>query len=147
MKVIEKGSWQFPSDLNVLDEVLSSFEQLNQSFIPQSAWLQCQLALAEAFTNVVRHAHKGCSSDVTVDIEITVFTQALQIKIWDYGAPFDLEERVKKAAEVVDNTVEGGRGLPILNQIADELSYRRTEDSRNCLILLKHYVPETDDRG
>ena len=144
MKVIEKGSWQFPSDLNVLDAVLSSYEQLNKPYIPKSAWLQCQLALAEAFTNAVRHAHQNCPSDVTVDIEITVFDRAVEIKIWDYGSPFDLEARVNKAADVVNDTVEGGRGLPILGQIADELSYRRTEDNRNCLILVKHYVAEPE---
>lgn len=138
MKVIKKSLFQFPSDLKVLDKVLLWFDQLNQPSIPKKVWLQCQLALAEAFTNAVRHAHKYCSSDVTIDVEVTLFSESLEMRIWDHGAPFDLEQRLKNT-EIVNQNVEGGRGLAILDQIADDLSYRRTEDNRNCLLIVKHY--------
>jgi len=138
VKVPQKTLSQFPSDLKVLDKVLLWFDQLNQPSIPKKVWLQCQLALAEAFTNAVRHAHRDCSSDVTIDIEVTLFPEFLEMRIWDHGTPFDLEQRLKNA-EVVNQNVEGGRGLAILQQISDQLSYQRTADNRNCLLIVKRY--------
>ena len=139
VKVLKQSLWQFPSDLNVLDQVLTSFDQLVQPFIPKPVWLQCQLALAEAFTNAVRHAHKDYPPDVTVDIEVTLFAEHLEMRIWDRGANFDLEQLIEEKTKMVDEDIEGGRGLPILHQVADKLSYRRTDDNRNCLLLVKHY--------
>ncbi len=139
MELIKKTMRQFPSDINALDKVLSWFEEMNRPFIPQKVWLQCQLALAEAFTNAVRHAHKNCSPDVTVEIEVTLLPQYLEIRIWDFGLPFDLEKQLKNVPETVNEKAEGGRGLRILHQIADELSYTRTDRNRNCLLLVKHY--------
>lgn len=130
---------QFPSDVNALDKVLSWFEGMNRPFIPQKVCLQCQLALAEAFTNAVRHAHKNCSPEVTVDIEVTLLPQYLEMRIWDYGPPFDLEQQLKNVPETVNENAHGGRGLSILHQIADELSYTRTDENRNCLLIVKHY--------
>ncbi|MEW5861785.1 MAG: ATP-binding protein [Cyanobacteriota bacterium] len=137
MKLIKKISVQVSSDLKALDGVLSWFEGLNQPGIPKKIWLQCQLALAEGFTNAVRHAHKGKTSDVPIDIEVNLFSECLEIRIWDQGPPFDLEARLKKPEEISKNAT-GGRGIAILQKIADYLSYTRT-DKRNCLLVVKHY--------
>jgi serine/threonine-protein kinase RsbW len=123
----------------VLEEVLSWFEQLNQPSIPKKVWLQCQLALAEGFTNAVRHAHKGLPTDVSIDLEVTLLPQHLEMRIWDQGPPFDLEKWLQTHEPKMDAGAGGGRGLAILNQIADQLSYTRTDDNRNCLLLVKNY--------
>lgn len=130
------------SDLKALDTVLSHFEQVYQPWIPKKDWLQCQLALAEGFTNAVRHAHKGLPADLTIDIELTISPWVLEIRIWDYGQPFDLESFLRKNADR-DNRWSGhGQGLPILRQIADKLSYIRTDHQRNCLIIIKRFSLE-----
>ncbi|MEG4110805.1 MULTISPECIES: hypothetical protein [unclassified Microcoleus] len=42
----------------------------------------------------------------------------------------------------IDQLAEGGRGIKLMWQIADELSYTRTLDNRNCLSLSKTYEVE-----
>ena len=139
MKVLKKTLAQFPSDLTGLDCVLSWFDQLKESSIPTIVWLQCELALAEGFTNAVRHAHKGLQQERNIDIEVTLFPELLEIRIWDWGLPFDLEQKLRNMPEMVSETAGGGRGLAILQKIADVLSYKRTDDNRNCLLIIKNY--------
>ena len=42
----------------------------------------------------------------------------------------------------IDELTEGGRGIKLMWQIADELSYTRTLDGRNCLLVSKSYEAE-----
>ena len=58
MKAVKQISFVVPSDLLCLGEVLGKYEEVKPEFINQRVWLECQLALAEGFTNAVRHAHK-----------------------------------------------------------------------------------------
>jgi serine/threonine-protein kinase RsbW len=84
------------SDLNSVEQILEWYGQLQHLPIPQQVWQLGQIALVEAFTNVVRHAHKGLSQSTPVDLEITVYNHRLDMKIWDYGQPFDLESKLKE---------------------------------------------------
>lgn len=127
------------TDIHALAQVLAWFDQFNQPTLPYPVWLQCQLALAEGFTNAVRHAHKGQSKDVAIDIEVKVLDQALEIRIWDQGAEFDLEKALSKMPTEVDRESEGGRGLQLMHRLADTLSYTRTTDQRNCLLIVKKF--------
>ncbi len=139
LKDFNQSSKQVPTDLKALDQVLAWFDQLYQPSIPKKVWLQCQLALAEGFTNAVRHAHKDLSPNVPIDIEVTLFSQGLEIRIWDQGPPFNLEQRLQKLEPVVNKESGGGRGLAIMQKIADHLSYTRTDDNRNCMLIEKRY--------
>ncbi|MDX2213256.1 MAG: anti-sigma regulatory factor [Oculatellaceae cyanobacterium bins.114] len=127
------------TDLHALAQVLAWFDQFNHSTIPHSVWLQCQLALAEGFTNAVRHAHKGQPSDTVIDIEVVVLEGCLEIRIWDFGAGFDLEKTLARLSKDVNHEAEGGRGLKLMHRMADVLSYTRTPDQRNCLLIIKKY--------
>lgn len=129
---------QFSSDLNALDQVLSWFEQLKQPSIPKKVWLQCQLAIAEGFTNAVRHAHQGLPTTVLVTVEVSQLPHCLEMRVWDQGPPFDLEQRLQTLSQSIDDQAGGGRGLAILQKIADKLSYTRTDD-QNCLLIVKFY--------
>lgn len=139
MKDFHQSSKQVKNDLTALEEVLSWFDQLYQPFIPKKVWLQCQLALAEGFTNAVRHAHKGLPNDISIDLEVRLFPQHLELRIWDQGPPFDLDQWFRDHEQKADTGGGGGRGLAILKKIADQLSYTRTNDHRNCLLLVKRY--------
>lgn len=127
-----------PGDLKSLDQILAHLETLNHGLIPPQVWLEYQLALVEGFTNAVRHAHKNLPSEVTIDIYLTIFTDRLELQIWDYGNPFDLEAFMAKLPSIPDNLSSGGRGLSILRQIADFISYTHIDD-RNCLLIIKYY--------
>ncbi|MEP6524574.1 ATP-binding protein [Microcoleus vaginatus DQ-U2] len=141
LPMLKKADLQVNTGLNGLSWVLSWFAQLYDSRIPTSVWIRCQLALAEGFTNAVRHAHKGKPADLPVDIQVAVFAESLEIKIWDSGAPFDLEKKIKDISEKVDINSPGGRGLKLIKDIADSISYERTADGRNCLSIVKNYTP------
>jgi serine/threonine-protein kinase RsbW len=129
------------TDLSALATVLTWFgEQFDHSMMPYSAWLQCQLALAEGFTNAVRHAHRGKPVETPIEIEVTLSQHALEIRIWDYGSEFDLEHLISTLSPEADKEAEGGRGLKLMRQMADILTYTRSVDQRNCLLIVKYYA-------
>ncbi|MEK0181064.1 MAG: anti-sigma regulatory factor [Oscillatoriales cyanobacterium] len=146
LAMLKKADLQVNTGLNGLDSVLSWFSKLYESRIPTSVWLRCQLALAEGFTNAVRHAHNGKPADLPVEIQVVVFPEFVEIKIWDWGDPFDLETKIKNISETVDIEAPGGRGLKLMKDIGDNLSYVRTADGRNCLLIVKNYSPCLNDR-
>lgn len=140
MEDFKQSSKQFTSDRPpALEPVLSWFDELNQPYIPQKVWLQCQLAIAEGFTNAVRHAHKNLPSEIPVNVEVSVSLHQLEIRIWDQGPPFDLEGKIQQLVKAGEHMGGSGRGILILRRIADELSYTRTDDDRNCLLIIKYY--------
>ena len=126
---------------NALGQVLSWFDELKQPTIPQRIWLECQTALAEGFANAVDHAHHQLPSSTPITIEVTIFTYSIEIRVWDCGAAFDLEKQLQQLPDEIDKMAERGRGLSIIQQITDYLSYTRTPDNRNCLLLIKSYSP------
>lgn len=147
LQVLKKAALQVNTGQSALEPVLSWFAQLYEQRIPTSVWIRCQLALAEGFTNAVRHAHEGKRPDLPVEIDVTVSAESVEIKIWDSGPPFDLEQKIQDMSKTVDPEASGGRGLKLMKDIADSLSYTRTADGRNCLSIVKNYtpIPETGD--
>ncbi|BAQ61377.1 serine-protein kinase RsbW [Geminocystis sp. NIES-3708] len=138
MKVSQKIFFQVKTDLIYLEEVLHRFDTMKQDWINEKDWLQCQLALAEGFTNAVRHAHKNRPSETPIDLEINVTPEEIKIKIWDYGQPFQLIPiPVSKTISSLEELASGGRGIEILQKIADELKYDHLPDNRNCLLIKK----------
>ena len=125
--------------LSDLNRVLEWFEQFNQPSIPRKVWIQCQTALAEGFTNAVKHAHKALAAETAIDIEITVTPEQLEIRIWDSGAVFDLTQKLESQAQAPDLNASSGRGLTLIHQLVDHFSYTRLTDDRNCLLMIKHY--------
>jgi serine/threonine-protein kinase RsbW len=139
LDVLKQVSLTVNGELQALDRVLSAFDQLNQPWIPRKDWLQSQLALAEGFTNAVRHAHRDLPSDTTIEIQMSLRRDSLTIQIWDQGPPFDLEGFLQRT-DAQDNQLAGhGQGLPILQKIAAELRYLRQGDRRNCLVIVKEF--------
>ncbi|MBS0018170.1 MAG: ATP-binding protein [Arthrospira sp. SH-MAG29] len=147
-KVIKsEGSQPIPStfcletatSLDMLADVLTWFGKLQPPSIPKSVWLRCQLALAEGFTNAVRHAHKGLAADVPIEIEVSLSNNSIKICIFDRGQPFDLETKLLEMSSKTHHGSPGGRGLMLMRDIADEFSYRRSDPHRNCLAIIKYF--------
>ncbi|MEL7034787.1 MAG: anti-sigma regulatory factor [Cyanobacteria bacterium J06592_8] len=136
-----KAQLQAPNNLDALSDILAWFAQLQHPSISSTIWIRCQLALAEGFTNAVRHAHENLPPDITVDIEVDLSNDQILIRIWDQGPAFDLMEKMEKIPPQIDQNASGGRGLKLMRDIADSLSYVRQPDGRNCLSILKKYKP------
>lgn len=129
---------QVNTDLSQLAQVLAWFNQIDHAAVPRFIWLQCELALAEGFTNAVRHAHYNLPVETPIEIELTLYDQAIELRIWDYGAGFDLEKSLQTLPWPNDQDI-GGRGLKIIAQTADVFHYIPVERQRNCLLMIKTY--------
>ncbi|MDJ0590292.1 MAG: anti-sigma regulatory factor [Pleurocapsa sp. MO_226.B13] len=140
MKVLRSISMEVPSDLQALDQLLFQFNQIYLDFIPYRDWLQCRLALAEGFTNAVRHAHKNLPKDIPIKVEVLIRQTDIEIRIWDYGSAFDLRGFITETARKHNGWLGSGRGIPLLNKIADRLDYYRTEKQQNCLLIVKKFI-------
>jgi serine/threonine-protein kinase RsbW len=123
-----------------LNDVLLWFDQFNCPPIPFETWYLCQTVLAEGFTNAVRHAHHS-QPDLLIHLKVVLSADRLEMRIWDQGAPFDLKAALNRLPPQIDLEAEGGRGLPLMQRICDHLSYTRTDDHRNCLLMVKHFLP------
>ena len=93
---VQHISLQVNTDLNALTKVLEWFEQLKNLSLPNEVWWNFQLALAEGFTNAVRHAHKNLPVETPVQLEIIVFNGRLELKVWDCGPYFDFDGKLKE---------------------------------------------------
>lgn len=136
---IRQARLQVETNLNALTEVLQWFEQLTRPLLSFELWWQSQLILDEGFTNAVRHAHRFLPESMTIEIEVKVFANWLEIRIWDWGQPFNLEAKIQEIIKKNDPPMDkvGGRGLMFMKQLTDELRYTRLSDQRNCLIMRK----------
>jgi len=91
---LEKISLQVNTDISAVAQVLGWVEQLDNLPIPEAVWNQCKLAMIEGLTNAVRHAHENLPLETPIELEITVSNDRLEIKIWDWGKPFDFQAKL-----------------------------------------------------
>lgn len=135
------------TDLIFLNQVLQWFEQFCQKNLSRLSWLadreqlklaldMLKLALTEGFTNVVRHAHQDLPIETPIDIDLTLWDDRLEIRIWDRKNPYVPLPKPDKPPN--PNTLpEGGYGLYLMQRIADDFAYEHFQDGRNCLLLVK----------
>ena len=131
-----KTELHVPSDLkflNVVEEwLLSSLKlQLGDSIDWSSQSSRLRLALVEAYSNVVRHAHKE-QPQLPILIRLELRERDLAIEIWDYGRGFDLSSYLPPKP---DDKQENGYGWLIMNRLMDRVEYRLQVNGRNCLKL------------
>ena len=132
---------QVNTKLEALKEVLQWFEGLVFPIVPQKMGWQCEVALVEAFTNAVRHAHHDLPETTPIDLEIELLPSFLEMRIWDRGQPFDMKAKLRKSErEAGLMEKEGGRGLQFINKLTDELQYLNLPNHRNCLVMRKKYA-------
>lgn len=137
LQPLHRAFLQVSTDLDAVSQVLEWFDQISHSPIHPEAWMGCQLVMVEGFTNAVRHAHRNLSAETLIDLEVQVFEDSLEIRIWDQGPPFDLEQYLREMPSEWDTEAEGGRGLRLMEKISDVLNYSRLSDGRNCLLSIK----------
>lgn len=136
---MQRKKFQTATNQEALKQVLAWFDGFKSLDIPYDVWLQCQLALIEAVTNAIRHAHEGLPPETPVEIEVTIQPGSVDIRIWDHGPGFDLMHALEQKIATTTQDSEGGRGLRIMYQVADDISYEPLGDRRNCLHIHKSY--------
>lgn len=138
--MLQQDHLRVKSDLTVLNQVQQWFKRFCLRYPIQFSWSESQLyrlnlALAEGFTNAVRHAHYALPPETAIDIDLTLWADRLEIRIWDQGKPFDPDALEEPAPGTLQ---EGGYGWFLLRRLADRVVYERGADGRNCLLIVKH---------
>jgi serine/threonine-protein kinase RsbW len=109
---------------------------------------EVELCIAEAATNAIRHAYHD-EPGHTVAIALAAGADQLHIEVSDSGTPMppELEERLVHGTQIFESQTtdrnslpEGGRGLQIIHDLMDEVSYVR-QDNSNRLIMTKQLPP------
>ena len=160
LNMLRRAHLSVSSNLEELSAVQQWFQTLFFRLAEDSSWLtphfdQLNLALAEGFTNAVRHAHAGLPSSTLIDIELwsqklsesngeangeagSNETKHIEIRIFDQGDPFD----PSSLSEPKPGSLrEGGYGWFLLRRLADQVTYDAVGDrlvdstpsQRNCL--------------
>ncbi|MBZ8180029.1 MAG: anti-sigma regulatory factor [Oscillatoria sp. PMC 1051.18] len=125
-----------PSDLKFLTVVerwlLDCLElELGESVDWPRQSNRLRLALVEAYSNVVRHAHKN-QPNLPVLLRLELKERDIALEIWDHGKGFDLSTYLPPKP---DDKQESGYGWLIMNRLMDRVEYRLQVNGRNCLKL------------
>jgi len=130
---------QVTTRLEELAAVLGWFNHHCQPQLSRQTLIQCQTLLAEGFTNAVQHAHRHQAAQTPIEIELSLSENQIELRIWDVGPEFDLEQWLQNSPKSLDPEALSGRGLQIIARLSDSFSYRRI-NSRNCLRITKSAV-------
>ncbi len=125
-----------PSDLRFLNIVeswlLGCLEvELGESVDWARQSNRLRLALVEAYSNVVRHAHKE-QQELPVQMCLELKSRDIALEVWDHGQGYDLATYLPPDPK---QKQEGGYGWLIMNRLMDRVEYRLQIDGRNCLKL------------
>jgi serine/threonine-protein kinase RsbW len=129
-----------PSELRFLAVARAFMESVCQAGrLDQCVTDAVLLAVHEAISNVIRHAHRE-QPETSFHLHCTMCCDRMEIEILDEGEPFDL-------ASVPDmNPSElriGGRGVFLMRTLMDELSCRPRGERGNVLHMVKLYRENT----
>jgi serine/threonine-protein kinase RsbW len=91
-----------------------------------------ELAVTEACTNVLKHAH---STETSYDVTIAVHDAECYIRVIDSGAGFDHSTKGHEEALAGE---EAGRGILLMRSLVDNLHFASIPDQGTIVHLHKH---------
>ena len=139
-----KSELHVPSDLKFLNIVEHWLLGCLQAELGESVdWSQqsnrLRLVLVEAYSNVVRHAHREEPS-LPVLIRLEHRDREIVLEVWDRGSGFDMSTYLPPSP--VDKQ-EGGYGWLIMNRLMDKVEYDLQVNGGNCLKLETSFPKST----
>jgi serine/threonine-protein kinase RsbW len=100
---------------------------------------QIALAVDEACTNVIKHAHHHDAGRL-MDIQIQTFANKIKITITDTGAGFDITKLKDPDIEkYIKESRHGGLGIYLIKTLMDEVDYEFSPGVKNQVQLTKYY--------
>lgn len=124
-------SFAYPAKLDHLNEVTALVRQLASAYGDDFAF-QWELAASEIVTNVTEHAYHGPPGDLRG--RVSLLPDRLQLDVYDDGDAFD---PARLEAPDVDSLSNRGRGLHIVRQLMDGVSYTPATPDGNRWRLVK----------
>ena len=94
---------------------------------------ECELALTEALSNVIRHAYKGDGSR-RVELALHVRDDQVTVEIVHHGEPFDPEAYRRPD---LDAAAPGGYGLHLIRRLMDNVEQTEAPGSGTRIRLTK----------
>ena len=131
-------SLTIPSELRLLPLVRQFVETVSEAGgLDPLALNAVVLAVNEATSNVIRHAHQS-RSIVPLRIECSLLEDGIEIRLTDEGPTFDLTN----VPHLDPSEVRvGGRGVFLMRQLMDELSCQSRPEGGNILRMVKRCSP------
>jgi serine/threonine-protein kinase RsbW len=114
----------FPAQYDSLDKLRDFVAREAEAFgFGAKAVYQVQLAVDEAFTNIIEHAYGGeCQEDIGCTCQIG--DECLTITLQDCGQAFDPKEVADPdLVSNIENRKAGGLGLYLIKQLMDEVYF------------------------
>lgn len=91
------------------------------------------MACGEAFSNIVRHAHRDIPN-ATLQIQCLLTNDGIEIQFHDMGQPFDIQS----VPEFDPTELRiGGRGVYMMRKLMDRLVSCQREGGGNTLLMFK----------
>ena len=126
-----------PENLLTIREFISDIA-INAGFDLESAE-QIQLAVDEACTNVIKHAHRY-DIQKTVEINVKLDSQKMEINITDSGKGFDVARVAKPDLEkYIHEAKKGGLGIHLMRSLMDEVHFNFNPGKKNQVSLVKFF--------
>lgn len=128
-----RAKFRIPAALNEISKLrsrLQGFLETSNLDFDDRARNEIVLALDEAASNIVVHGYSDHSG--SIDVEYENAGSELVIRLWDDGIHRLEDDFVGLPPGVAG---EGGMGLNIMRASMTSLSYEKTHDGRNLLIM------------
>ena len=125
------------NQLSELGNIHSTLEKLiNDWDIPLQFGMPLNLAIEEAFTNVVNYAYHDHEQRL-IDIEFVRTENQIEIIITDNGFPYDPTQNADPRTDLpLEERPIGGLGIFLIKKLMDDVQYQRHSD-KNILKLTK----------
>lgn len=112
---------------------------LGEEMVPPKAVLQAELALEEAYVNVVHYAYPDGNGEVTLELRTDPDARTFTLRLLDGGIPFNpLEEEAPDLSLSSGDREIGGLGIFLVRKNMDDVSYEYA-DGQNILTMKKRY--------
>ena len=130
---------RFPSRTDNLEVVRDFVHRLamKAGFIEEGAD-QISLAVDEACTNVIKHAHQYNSRRM-IDLAVVYDNSQFEIVITDKGGGFDPKKlREPDLSEYIHEAKMGGLGIHLMKTLMDEVNYSFNPGVKNQVTMVKY---------
>ena len=94
-----------------------------------------KLAVDESVSNIIKHGYKGEDENNKIEIKLELIKKKLSIHLFDNGTPVNQKNIQPRS---LDNIKPGGLGSYFINEIMDEVKWKKSDKWVNHLTLIKN---------
>ena len=126
---------EFKSNLSLVPEIQDFVIKKISKFIPSEKSDAVLLAISEAISNGIKHGNKS-DENKKLKIIIELSDEAVFITVQDEGKGFKFDS-VPDPTNPENIMKESGRGIFIMRNVADNLSYEFTNEGTKTILEIK----------